>query len=800
MHAVTGSGRLIAGRYRLQGPIGRGAMGIVWRGRDELLARDVAVKEVHITAQASPADAETIYQRTLREARTAARLSHPGVVTVYDVLEENGSPWIIMALVEARSLDRVIAEDGPLPPHQAARIGASLVAALAAAHAAGVLHRDVKPSNVLVTTDGTAVLTDFGIATFAGDPGITQAGMVVGTPGFTAPERVRGDAATPASDLWSVGATLFAAVEGRGPFDRAGGPAAITTGIATEDAPRAPSAGPLAPVIGSLLSRDPAARPKAAAAARLLAAAAAAGATGETAVAGAANGAARPGAPEPDASTFLDPPVYSELSISDVTKRGTVLDVPADDPQPAGAVAGLAASGLAVGGLTDAPEVAGARAGSAAEPPAAAAVIAAADTDASPAAPYTAAAADTGDRSAGSLATADGTAGHGTAGPGVAAAVIAAADAADRLAGAPVAAASPARGGVVPAAGPGPERGGADGPIYWQPIGPGTGERSAAAPADGADSAPGPGSAGSDGGSGGLGALRFWQQGGPGRPSPQRSRLLAGAGLAAIVLAALIGWAVYSPDQSPQALQSTAPVGASAGGSGQPAPGGSKPPGASGAATAPASGSSAATTTAHGQLTGAGSSPSTATGTGIPSPSISATPSPSPTPSTPILPPGWDWHRFTAAALASAAGFRIGLPAACTQDRSGQVAYFTQALREFHLSVSVAPWAHALPLAQAAYLQHADSARYHGYTKLLLGSAGFRALGGDRTAPAAELKFRWQKPGTGSFTELVVLVTLTTTSGAQPYAFTLWAPSAEFGAAQSTLQTALGTFRPLPGA
>ncbi|MFZ0044803.1 MAG: serine/threonine-protein kinase, partial [Streptosporangiaceae bacterium] len=292
MHAVTGSGRLIAGRYRLQGPIGRGAMGIVWRGRDELLARDVAVKEVHITAQASPADAETIYQRTLREARTAARLSHPGVVTVYDVLEENGSPWIIMALVEARSLDRVIAEDGPLPPHQAARIGANLVAALAAAHAAGVLHRDVKPSNVLVTTDGTAVLTDFGIATFAGDPGITQAGMVVGTPGFTAPERVRGDAATPASDLWSVGATLFAAVEGRGPFDRAGGPAAITTGIATEDAPRAPSAGPLAPVIGSLLSRDPAARPKAAAAARLLAAAAAAGATGEAAVAGAANGAA----------------------------------------------------------------------------------------------------------------------------------------------------------------------------------------------------------------------------------------------------------------------------------------------------------------------------------------------------------------------------------------------------------------------------------------------------------------------------------------------------------------------------
>ena len=136
MHAVMGTGRLIAGRYRLQGPIGRGAMGIVWRGRDELLARDVAVKEVQITAQASPADAEAIYQRTLREARTAARLKHPSVVTVYDVVEEGGSPWIIMELVEARSLDRIITEDGPLPPLYAAELGSSLVSALSTAHAA----------------------------------------------------------------------------------------------------------------------------------------------------------------------------------------------------------------------------------------------------------------------------------------------------------------------------------------------------------------------------------------------------------------------------------------------------------------------------------------------------------------------------------------------------------------------------------------------------------------------------------------------------------------------------------------
>src|SRR5580704_9271914 len=152
MHAVMGSGRLIAGRYRLEGPIGRGAMGIVWRGRDELLDRDVAVKEVQITAQAAAA-AEAIYQRTLREARTAARLSHPGVVTVFDVVEENGSPWVVMELVDARALDRVIAEDGPLPPLRAAELGAGLLEALASANAAGVLHRDVKPSNVLVNAD-----------------------------------------------------------------------------------------------------------------------------------------------------------------------------------------------------------------------------------------------------------------------------------------------------------------------------------------------------------------------------------------------------------------------------------------------------------------------------------------------------------------------------------------------------------------------------------------------------------------------------------------------------------------------
>jgi eukaryotic-like serine/threonine-protein kinase len=272
MHEVTTS-RLIAGRYRLKGQIGRGAMGIVWRGRDELLDRDVAVKEVQLAA-AGAAERDTAYQRTLREAKTAARLSHPGLVTVFDVVEEHGSPWIVMELVGSRSLDQVVAEDGPLRPAEAADVGDRLLSALACAHAAGVLHRDVKPSNVLITPDGGAVLTDFGIATFEGDPGLTQAGVVVGTPSFTAPERVRGEPATPASDLWSLGATLYAAVEGRGPFDRPGGSAMIMAGVISEDAPQAPSAGPLGPVIEALLRKDPAARPDARAAAGLLAAAA----------------------------------------------------------------------------------------------------------------------------------------------------------------------------------------------------------------------------------------------------------------------------------------------------------------------------------------------------------------------------------------------------------------------------------------------------------------------------------------------------------------------------------------------
>ncbi|MGH3167653.1 MAG: serine/threonine-protein kinase, partial [Trebonia sp.] len=269
------TGRVIAGRYNLAEPIGRGAMGVVWRARDLLLDRDVAVKEVVLNAAIGEDERQNAYQRTFREARTAARLSHRGVVTVYDVAEEDGRPWIVMELVTSRSLDQILSADGPVTARRAGRIGQQLLSALAAAHAAGVLHRDVKPSNVLIATEtmGTerAVLTDFGIAQFEGDPRLTQTGMVMGSPGFTAPERIRGGSATPASDLWSLGATIYAAVEGRGPYEQRGGAITTMTAIINEDAPHAPSAGRLAPVVAALLRREPSARPPAMAAARMFA-------------------------------------------------------------------------------------------------------------------------------------------------------------------------------------------------------------------------------------------------------------------------------------------------------------------------------------------------------------------------------------------------------------------------------------------------------------------------------------------------------------------------------------------------
>jgi len=270
MQAVTGPGRVIAGRYELLGQIGQGAMGTVWRARDLVLTREVAIKEVRLPDLMPDQDQKVLRERTLREARVSAKLNHPGVVTVYDVIEAGGTPWIVMELVAARSLEQALAHDGPLPARQVARIGVMLLGALASAHAAGIVHRDVKPGNVLITGDSRAVLTDFGIATLDGDPGLTQAGMVMGTPGFCAPERIRGAPASPASDLWSLGATLYAAVTGRGPFEGHGSPMAVLASIVHSDPPQLPAAGQLGMVIGSLMSKEPDRRPDAACAIGLL--------------------------------------------------------------------------------------------------------------------------------------------------------------------------------------------------------------------------------------------------------------------------------------------------------------------------------------------------------------------------------------------------------------------------------------------------------------------------------------------------------------------------------------------------
>ncbi|TNY36961.1 serine/threonine-protein kinase [Thermomonospora catenispora] len=254
-----GAGRLIAGRYRLESVLGRGGMGTVWRARDEMLDRLVAVKEVRVRDELDEAARRQVRERTLREARATARLSHPGIVTVHDVVDVDDRPWIVMELIRARSLADLLEREGPLPPERAAEIGRQMVAALRHAHAVGILHRDIKPANVLITDEGRAVLTDFGIAQMEGDATLTQTGLVMGSPAYLPPERARAERATPASDLWSLGATLYAAVEGRPPYDRPD-MMAVLAALMTEDPPPPRNAGPLAPVIGGLLVRDPARR------------------------------------------------------------------------------------------------------------------------------------------------------------------------------------------------------------------------------------------------------------------------------------------------------------------------------------------------------------------------------------------------------------------------------------------------------------------------------------------------------------------------------------------------------------
>ena len=249
-------GRLLAARYRLLDVLGRGGMGVVWHARDEVLGRDVAVKEIVLPPELPEEERAVLRRRTLREARSAARLSDPNVVAVYDVVEEEGRPWIVMEFVRSRTLADVVRQDGPLPYRQVAKIGLQVLAALEAAHPAGVLHRDVKPSNVLLADDGRVVLTDFGIATLEGESTLTQSGVLVGSPAYIAPERVQARGAGPESDLWSLGATLYTAVEGRPPYER--GTAITTLTAAVTEPPDPPKlAGPLWPALEGLLRKSP---------------------------------------------------------------------------------------------------------------------------------------------------------------------------------------------------------------------------------------------------------------------------------------------------------------------------------------------------------------------------------------------------------------------------------------------------------------------------------------------------------------------------------------------------------------
>ncbi|HEV2755556.1 MAG TPA: protein kinase [Actinomycetota bacterium] len=303
--------RLIASRYSLEEPLGSGGMGAVWRATDTLLQRPVAVKEVQVPVTVPEGERDVTRSRVLREARAAARISHPGAVTVFDVVEEDGRPYIVMELVEAPTLDEVVRRDGPMDEARAAAVGLEILGALEAAHAQGIVHRDVKPGNVMLPPEGPAKLADFGIASVKGDPKLTATGLVLGSPSYMAPEQAKEDVTGAASDLWSLGATLYFAVEGEPPFDR--GQAISTLTAVVADRPRpAERARALRPALDALLEKEPGQRPDAAAVRRMLEAAAA-GSSGTTAV-----------APPPEATDTVveePPPVVAPVTEPAPRKR-----------------------------------------------------------------------------------------------------------------------------------------------------------------------------------------------------------------------------------------------------------------------------------------------------------------------------------------------------------------------------------------------------------------------------------------------------------------------------------------------
>jgi hypothetical protein len=257
-------GRRIAGRYELGAQLGEGGVGIVWRAEDTLLGRPVAIKEVELPPAVRDKQRAALRARVIREARAAARISHPGAVTLFDVVQDNDQDYIVMELVEAPNLDQLVARQGALEPRRAAMVGLRLLATLEAAHRAGIVHRDVKPSNVLVRDDGTTKLTDFGTASLTGDPELTVTGVVVGSPAYMAPEQIKGLVVGPATDLWALGATLYFAVEGEPPFKSSKAQFEVLNAIVNDPPRRARHLGALGPVIDRLLRKEAEQRPRSA--------------------------------------------------------------------------------------------------------------------------------------------------------------------------------------------------------------------------------------------------------------------------------------------------------------------------------------------------------------------------------------------------------------------------------------------------------------------------------------------------------------------------------------------------------
>ncbi len=253
---ITPQPRVIGDRYALEVELGRGGMGVVWRAQDQMIGRKVAIKELHVPETGSAEDRGVLEDRILREARTAGRLNDPGVVTVFDIVSEATARFIVMELVEAPTLAALVSQHGPMSPAQVAAIAEQALAALECAHAAGVVHRDVKPSNIMVRSDGRVKLTDFGVAQAVDDPKLTVAGGVIGSPAYLSPERLHGNEATPASDLWALGVTLYHALEGLNPFERTS--IASTLRAVMHETPRVTrTSGVLAAIINGLLVADP---------------------------------------------------------------------------------------------------------------------------------------------------------------------------------------------------------------------------------------------------------------------------------------------------------------------------------------------------------------------------------------------------------------------------------------------------------------------------------------------------------------------------------------------------------------